>query len=67
MMNEQTLRVALAKKGIPQVALARMIGVDHSTFSRWKKGWYPVPEKYRSKLAKILNVRKSELFERGAS
>lgn len=62
MINLEILRIALAKKNLSQIAAARFLGVDHGTFSRWKR-WYPVPEKYRSKLAHLLDVRENELFE----
>lgn len=61
-MNNEILRVALAKKNMPQIALARALGIDHGTFSRWKRGWYSVPIKYRARLAQLLGVEESDLF-----
>lgn len=61
-MNEQALRIALAKLNLPQIALAKRIGVDASTFSRWRRGWYPVPQEYRTHLIKILKVDERDLF-----
>lgn len=61
-MNTKLLRIALAKKEMPQIAVARAIGVDHSTFSRWTRGWYPVPDQYRKKLAEVLGVDEASLF-----
>ena len=60
-MNIEVLRIALAKKNLSQIAVARALGVDHGTFSRWKR-WYSMPQKYRSKLANILDVDEKELF-----
>jgi len=62
LMDNNVLRVALAKLNLPQIALARQLGVDHGTFSRWKRGWYPVPERYRGQLAAILGVDEKDLF-----
>ena len=61
-MNLEVLRIALAKNNLSQISVARSLGVDHATFSRWKR-WYKVPRKYRSKLASILDVDEKELFE----
>jgi len=61
-MDIDVLRVALAKLNLPQIALARQLGVDHGTFSRWKRGWYPVPERFRGRLASILGVDEIQLF-----
>lgn len=60
-MDLETLRIALARKNLTQIAVARSLGVDHGTFSRWKR-WYPVPKRYRSKLAAILGVSENRLF-----
>lgn len=60
-MDLEALRIALARKNLSQIAVARALGVDHGTFSRWKR-WYPVPKRYRSKLAAILGVSENKLF-----
>lgn len=61
-MNRKLLRIALAHKGVPQIAVARLLGVDNGTFSRWARGWYQVPVRYRAQLAGILEVSEEELF-----
>lgn len=37
--------------------------LHHTTFSTWVNGYYSVPEKYRAKLAEILEIIQEELFE----
>lgn len=61
-INEKEFHLALARKGIPAIAVAREIGVHHTTFSRWIRGWYPIPEKYKSQIAEILEVKVETLF-----
>jgi hypothetical protein len=61
-MDENVLRIALAKLNVPQIAIAKALGVCHGTFSRWKRGWYPVPKKYREKIAEALQVEEEALF-----
>jgi len=61
-INQRILKVALAKKGLPAIAVARSLGIHHTTLSRWVRGWYEVPLNYRSKLAEILEVKLNELF-----
>lgn len=62
-MNKSKYRVALAKQGLAAIQVARKLGVHHTTFSSWARGYYPVPEKYRFKLTEILGVSQEELFE----
>ncbi len=66
-MDTQLFWMALAKKGIPAIALARRIGVHHSTMSMWARGHYSVPDKYKSKIAEELEVEESQLFNDSAS
>lgn len=64
-IDEKIFRIALARLGIPAIAVANELGIHHTTFSRWLRGWYPVPEKLQPRLAEILEVRVDELFSAG--
>ncbi len=61
-MNTTLFRIALAKAGLPAIAIARKIGVHHSTLSCWVRGYYLVPEHQRLKISKLLNLSVDQLF-----
>ena len=61
-IHEREFNIALARKGLAAIAVARELGVHHTTLSRWVRGWYPVPKKYQSQIAEILEVHVDELF-----
>jgi len=62
-MNQQVFRIALARKGIPQIALAKEIGIHPSTMNRYVKGWFQVPTEIQEKIAKTLGVSVETLFK----
>lgn len=62
MFNERAFNIALARKNLSAIAVAREIGIHHTTLSRWVRGWYPVPLNYRSKLAEVLELAINDLF-----
>ena len=62
-INQRAFNIALAKLEIPGIAVAKELGIHHTTLSRWVRRWYPVPDHYRPKLAEILEIKVSELFE----
>lgn len=59
-MNE-TLRTALAAKGIDRLDIAAKLQVDPKTVERWLSGRLPHPST-RAALAKLLDVDESELW-----
>ena len=59
-MNE-TLRTALAAKGIAQLDIAAKLQVDPKTVERWLSGRLPHPSS-RAALAKLLDVDETELW-----
>lgn len=62
MLNKHEFRIALARKNLSAIAVAHEIGVHHTTLSRWVRGWYPIPEEYQSKIAKVLEIKIHDLF-----
>ena len=63
-MNIGFVKREIARRGIPQCALAKAVKVSHSEVSRWLNSWIPVPKKHRRRLARFLGVRMDELFPR---
>lgn len=61
-MNQKNFYIALIKLDQPQIWVAQELDIDPATVSRWVRGWQPVPKKYQSKLAEILEVRLEDLF-----
>lgn len=61
-MDKTLFKIQLIKIGKPAVQVAREIPVDPSTLSRWVRGWYPVPQQLRRRLAEILDLSVAELF-----
>lgn len=61
-INRRVFEIALARQGRPSIAVAREIGIHHSTMSRWVRGWYPVPQQLRHRLAAVLDLSIAELF-----
>lgn len=61
-LNPKAFKIALAQAELPAIAVARELGVHHSTISCWARGYYSVPEKYHSSLLSILKVSSADLF-----
>lgn len=61
-MNTKIFWVALARLDKPAIWVARELGVNQATVSRWVRGWHPVPLNFRSRLAEVLEVPEAELF-----
>jgi transcriptional regulator with XRE-family HTH domain len=58
------LRRLRKEKGIPQETLARQARIGQTTLSNYELGRFPVPSKIADRLARILRVESSSLFEK---
>lgn len=57
------LRRIRRERGIPQETLARQARIGQTSLSLYERGEQPVPEKVAKRLAKILRINPSEIFE----
>ncbi len=60
------IELAIARRGVSNIKLARTLGVSEGSTSAWKRGYVCVPKKHRQKLADFLGVAVSDILdERG--
>lgn len=60
------IELAMARRGVSNIKLARTLGVSEGSTSAWKRGYVCVPKKHRQKLADFLGVAASDILdERG--
>ena len=64
LINRKNYKIALAIKGWTQGKLAKRLGVDPSSMSRWAKNWYELPLTHRVRLSHLLNINYKDLFTR---
>ena len=57
------LKDLLKEKDLHAAQLARRIGVDRSTVSKWSSGKLKPKEKYLSKISEVLNVSVEEVIK----
>jgi transcriptional regulator with XRE-family HTH domain len=54
-------------KGFSQEQVAESLAVSQTTYNRWESGKRPVPYKYYATLAKMIEVKLSELVPTGVT
>ncbi len=60
------IELAMARRGVSNIKLARTLGVSEGSTSAWKRGYVCVPKKHRQRLADFLGVAVSDILdERG--
>jgi len=59
---ELNLKKALIDRGMTQVSLARKLNVDDTLLSKYMNGHKAMPEPVKGKVARILKIKKTELF-----
>ncbi len=61
-MNVQ-LKMKLVRSGRTQIQIAHELGVSDSFLSKVVHGWIDPPEDFKSRLARVLGCKASEIFE----
>lgn len=60
------IELAMARRGVSNIKLARTLGVSEGSTSAWKRGYVCVPKKHRQRLAEALGVEVDDILdERG--
>jgi transcriptional regulator with XRE-family HTH domain len=57
--------MVLTERGIKQVELARLIGIDRSTLSLYVNGWKEPSEHIKEEIARVLGLDPVQLFDGG--